>query len=402
MLKPSMRLAAGVRLTTALVILAAVIAPGLAHAFALGPIRVTGDLNRQFKAEIPALTDNQEGLKAWIGDEQDYRKVGIERPPFLASLSIEIHDHPTLPGRKIIYITSSRPIHQPSFNLLVKASIGRGVILKNYFLAVDFQKNLNLSLPSDTEGEKEEIARIARELKAIKPAKQQKKDKKRPNKKEKELAMLDQIRKEEREAVRHDKALRKMMRKEKTSPPVKTAKAPEPKKSAKIIAPRKPAPKPKPVIKVAPKVARVEPPIIKRSRRPVKKAEGALLPVSIVASENVYEAVKGDSVYKIAKRLGASWKNYDRVVVAIWKENRASFLKGNIHGLMAGADLDYGKVNETARSITDAEASDIINRQWPSWVKYRARYASKGRQTASVRSGAGKKVSRQRGMGLKN
>ncbi len=407
MLKLGMRFAAGVRLATAALILAAVISPALAGAFALGPIRVTGDLNKRFKAEIPALTDNEDGLKAWIGNELDYRKVGIERPPFLANLSIEISDHPTLPGQKIIYITSSKPIYQPSFNLLVKASIGRGAILRNYFLAVDFQKNLNLSLPSDMQGEKDEMARIAKELRAKKPAKRQKIAETGSTKREKELAMLDQIRKEERQAIRHDEALREMMRKGKSSEPVKTAKAPKPKKRAITKKIQKPAPAPKRatperVKKEAPKAPRVKPPIVKRSKRPVvKRGVELLLPVSAIAADNVYEAVSGDSVYKIAKKLGASWKNYDRVVVAIWQENKASFLKGNIHGLKAGADLDYSRVNETARSITDAEAADIINRQWPAWVKYRARYANIGRQTASIRPDVAEKGSK-RGVELQN
>ncbi len=83
---------------------------------------------------------------------------------------------------------------------------------------------------------------------------------------------------------------------------------------------------------------------------------------------NVFVVKRGDSLYKIARKLGAERKDYNRVVVALWKENHKNFIKGNIHGLMAGAKIKYGNVNETVKSITVAEARKIIDDQWPEWT----------------------------------
>ncbi|VAX23872.1 hypothetical protein MNBD_NITROSPINAE04-196 [hydrothermal vent metagenome] len=354
-------------LFASLVILLMVFASARAEAFSLGAIRVTGAFNKQFKAEIPVRTDGRKGLAVWLGSERDYKKLGVKRPSFLGSLTVQVADHPTLPKQKIVYVTSSEPIYQPSFNLVIKASMGGGMILENYFLAVDFQKNLSLELPSSKDEEQEAIEKLAKRLAA----------KKQPKKKK--PATLENIRMEEEKAVQRKETATSFVKneKKKARSPVKTP-APvirQDLKPAKAMtkepAPITPVTTPKPIvtakpIQQKPVVVDVDTEVVSLSE-PVKPA-GGVLPVFSDPGANVFAVKRGDSLYKIARKLGAERKDYNRVVVALWKENHKSFIKGNIHGLMAGAKIKYGNVNETVKSITVAEARKIINDQWPEWT----------------------------------
>ena len=120
-----------------------------ADAFSIGAIEVKSSLNESFSAEIPLYVDGQSGLDVSIGNEDDYAKLGIERVKIVDSLSLALE--PVDKERVIIKLSSSKPINQPSFNLIIKAVQNGGTILENYFLAIDFQKSLSLKLPSAEE-----------------------------------------------------------------------------------------------------------------------------------------------------------------------------------------------------------------------------------------------------------
>ncbi|VAX24392.1 hypothetical protein MNBD_NITROSPINAE03-1024 [hydrothermal vent metagenome] len=289
-----------------------------AVAFSLGQIRVTGAPNKEFRAEIPVRVDGKSGLNVSLGDAADYKKIGAPRPSFLDNLILKVAPHPVAKNQSVLYITSVKPLLLPSFNLVVKASLGGGTILKNYFLALDFQKNLNLDLPATAE-ERSEMEKIARELRKLKPGEEIKEPE--PSALD-EVAMIEKIKKQEQEARLEESRTR-------------------PKIGEKSI--------------IEPSAER--PPIM----------EGQVVGISADPGANVYEVKKGDTLYKIAKKLGVSSKDYDRVVVALWRDNSRNFIKGNIHGLYNGRQLDFSHVNETASNISRAEAKKIIEDQWPLW-----------------------------------
>ncbi len=335
-------------------VMAVIFSPIEVSAFSLGKIRVTGATNQPFKAEIPVRVDGKVGLAADLGSRKDYERIGVNRPPFLDKLSVEVADHPLAPGQKIIYVTSSEPVHQPSFNLIVKASLGSGVIMENYFLALDFQKDLNIDLPASKE-EREAMSKIAAELQLLRPNQPE-----RAEVSSGRETTLEQIRKEEEEAVREDEA--KAGRQASFKRPEKPIFRDEPKHEAPDIEPEPPKPEPEPVRREKAPEPVTRPEAVSKSGPTV--GEAGLLPGS---GQGVYTVKSGDSLYKIAKSLGASRKNLDVVVVALWKSNHQHFIKGNIHGLLSGRRLDYSRVNETARTMTSAEARRIIMEQWPGW-----------------------------------
>ncbi|MDH5755603.1 MAG: SPOR domain-containing protein [Nitrospinota bacterium] len=178
-----------------------------ASAFSLGKIRVTGAYEESFKAEIPVRTDGKAGLFAHIGQEEDYERIDADRPEFLDHFKISVEDHPLHVGQKIIYISCDEPIYQPSFNLLIIARLGGGMIMENYFLALDLQKNVSLSLPTPrkskqapmTPEEKEELNKVAEMMRSLRPGQEPLSDEAYASQvtTEKNSSLLDQIRKEE-------------------------------------------------------------------------------------------------------------------------------------------------------------------------------------------------------------
>ena len=230
----------------ALVLLLA--SPKAVHAFSLGKIRVTGSFEESFRAEIPVRSDGQEGLTAEIGDAFDYERIDAERPDFLDKFRITVGDHPLAPGQKIIYISYSEPIYQPSFNLLIKAKLAGGMIMENYFLALDLQKNISMSLPKPEEqaapsaADEEDLTKVASMLRSLRPGQERQSAMEQPQSAaastETNESMLEKIRREEREAVEKEQSLIGFA---KSPAPENTAKAP----TTPVVAP--PAPKAPPI-----------------------------------------------------------------------------------------------------------------------------------------------------------
>ncbi|VAX21729.1 hypothetical protein MNBD_NITROSPINAE04-2370 [hydrothermal vent metagenome] len=366
-----------------------------AVAFSLGQIRVIGAPNKEFKVEIPVRVDGKPGLNVSLGDAVDYKRIGVPRPVFIDGLILKVAPHPDAKDQSILYITSAKPLLLPSFNLVVKASLGGGTILKNYFLALDFQKNLNLDLPVTAE-ERSEMEKIAKELKKLKPGEEIKEP--APAETD-EVAMIEKIKKQEKEATLAEGQIQSKditepapadeVRPIKVSPPKPATREPEAvetdevamierikkqEKEATLAEGRieaETATKPEPeksIIKPSPE----RPPIM----------EGQVVGISADPAANVYEVKKGDTLYKIAKKLGVSSKDYDRVVVALWRDNSRHFIKGNIHGLYSGRKLDFSRVNETASNISRAEAKQIIKDQWPLWQSRAAADSAKAMETS--------------------
>ncbi len=367
--------------------------PTISSAFSLGQIRVTGAFSKQFRAEIPVRVDGKPGLEVWLGSKSDYKKLGLKIPSFINKFAITVADHPTAPGQKIIYIVGSEPVYQPSFNLVVKASLGGGVILENYFLAVDFQKNLAIDLPAGDDDATSEIARLAEELQAIKQSEMVKE------------TPLDRIRHEEAEAMAGEQADEPTIEKVTEElpeepepeqpviePPVKRVVAPTTYiKVEKLAVPKVTAPTTYIEIEKA-QVKRVVAPTTYINTQPVKPTASprGLITISPDPADNIRRVRAGNSLYRIARSLGAKRADYNRVVVALWKTNISAFIKGNMHGLRADATIDYNKVNGVAKSMTNEEAKRLIDEQWPLWQKHvKNAMASKKRSKPAKNKTAG-------------
>ena len=264
-----------------------------ADAFSIGAIEVKSSLNEGFSAEIPLYVDGQSGLDVSIGNEDDYAKLGIERIKIVDSLSLALE--PVDKERVIIKLSSSKPINQPSFNLIIKAVQNGGTILENYFLAIDFQKSLSLDLPSADENAKTEENIIP------------------------------------------------------SAPPL--LKGGEGELVEEIVQ--------KPATEVSGEV----------------KLEGQTSAVIPSPAMKTFTVKNGNSLYRIAKKLGAVAKEsvrqaqdaIDQIVVAIWQKNKDKFINNNMNKLKKNTILDIENIKDSASAIPLAEAKRIIYEQWREW-----------------------------------
>lgn len=255
--------------------------PLTVHAFSLGEIKIKGNSENQFIAEIPMVAESD--VQVGIGDENDYRRLQVERPDFLDDLEVELVPDPSNAVKKQIFVVSKEPILLPSFNLLIRASMGSGTILKNYFIALDYSRSLSLDLP-----DKERRERMVEEDT------------------DKSINLLPE-------------------RMEMESEPVKTA-------------------------EVTPKSERPEAQSIDQIR------------------EKTYTVKRGDSLSKIAGELNLKGFELNRVIVAMWRANSNSFIKGNLHGLRVGSTLDLQGLEVTASQINAQTAKRMIESQWEKWT----------------------------------
>jgi hypothetical protein len=386
--------------------------PGRAWGFSLGKVRVTGALSKQFKAEIPVEAGGQEGLVVMLGSDADYRKLGLKRPDFLDGLQAQVANHPSSPGDKIIYITSHDPIYQPSFNLVVKAYMNGGHIVENYFMALDFQKNLTMEIASTKEDQKSDLSTAARDIRemkgkdrpqpktgddaALKSVRQDEMDEARReediraalkgnlpvaeplaySKEKKEKKLLDEIRASEEDVSR------KPEKKQESEPVLESRREPLALKTVPAgPSPEKLAKEPDPAQAKAKPVEPVEI-VIKGDDAKPDVAEVKKVPPG--SNFRMYKVATGDSLYAVSRKMAADGLDMDRLVVAVWKENRGRFIKGNLHGIRTGTELDYQKAAETANAMSRDEARKIINDQWQDWKKIRVKFIS---TTAVVAAG---------------
>ena len=80
--------------------------------------------------------------------------------------------------------------------------------------------------------------------------------------------------------------------------------------------------------------------------------------------------VRGDMLYKVMVRLGVPEPYLWQVAVRIWEHNQDRFIRGNLHGLQIGADLDIpGNLGNSLPKLSQDEALQIVAEQWDRWQR---------------------------------
>lgn len=345
--------------------------PSVASAFSLGPIELIGAQDRRFHARAPVYTDGAEGLIAQIGDEEDYRRARLSRYPFVDEITARVEDDRTDRARKYIYFESQRPILAPSFNLLVKATLGAGQIMENYFLALDYQRSLELE--SRSEGESLlDIARRMTEPESSAP--------KRPRggpdpRREPGGARAFT------EAPLEDADIRRLIAEERAeSGDSQSA-------SSAGAAPSRPAPpgagfvakssEGAKTVYTAPNIrVEVDRSAQARPAQTLPASRSADSPVSpkprpIRAGALMRRVEPGDRLIDIAAELGAEKDEISRYLVAIFRANKSAFIDQNLHGLRAGASLDHSGLDRELATIDKREADRIVDEsfaRWRAWI----------------------------------
>lgn len=156
-----------VRCCTRLLLVGAVVTySALASALGLGEMTVHSALNQPLRADI-ALMDAaglEEGeLLASLATADDFSRAGVERVLFLDNLKFT----PVLRGnRRLIQVTSNKPVNEPFLNFLVQLNQPNGRLLREYTVLIDPPGSPNIVPATD----EPLIGRPSSEFPSVQPA----------------------------------------------------------------------------------------------------------------------------------------------------------------------------------------------------------------------------------------
>ncbi len=376
-----------------------------AGAFSLGPMAVISDFGDKFNAEIELQAHPDKPIKVTIGSPADYLKTGVPRPSVVDELrlpgKIETRD-----GSQILRVVSPLPLFHPSFNLVIRAEQAGDIIMENYLISVDFRQSVSLRLKAEREQDKKPPP----EVKPEEMLKEEPEDEVADaglTPQEEPLSVPEEAPGEEPEVdstaggeealeteeeagespivvAVHPAPLVVRELPEATVPELEPLPTPEaqPSPPAVVIpAPEKPEPRPAPE-KVQPRqVARA--PVSDKLEEPLvppkveKPKEIRRAPV-VLSRETYGPLKKGESLESIVSDLKLGEKETQKVAVALWMNNRDKFIKGNIHGLASGVELNLTSLDARMREVSSHRARWMIQNHWQEWelIKDRLKLAS--------------------------
>lgn len=126
------------RIFLRLLLLAGLVAPICAFALGIGSLEVRSALDQNFEAEIPLIVNNPAeltNLKVQLPLQQAFDATGVERLGFMSKLRFAVQSSPN--GPSVIKITSTEPIREPSFMLLVDLTWSHGHLLREFPVQLD-------------------------------------------------------------------------------------------------------------------------------------------------------------------------------------------------------------------------------------------------------------------------
>ena len=121
-----------------LMLMALVLSPSLSLALGLGEIHLNSALNEPMNAEIDLIAASPEelaALRAAIAPREAFTRYGIDRPPFLSTLSFKVGK--SKDGRNVLLVRSTDAIPEPFVTFLVEVDWARGRLMREYTVLLD-------------------------------------------------------------------------------------------------------------------------------------------------------------------------------------------------------------------------------------------------------------------------
>ena len=112
--------------------------PSSAWALGLGEIHLNSALNEPLKAEIDliaATPDELTALRADLASREAFTRYGIDRPPFLSTLTFKVGKGKD--GRPALLVRSTDAIPEPFVTFLVEVNWARGRLMREYTVLLD-------------------------------------------------------------------------------------------------------------------------------------------------------------------------------------------------------------------------------------------------------------------------
>jgi pilus assembly protein FimV len=114
------------------------LAPSLSHALGLGEIHLNSALNEPMNAEIDLVAATPEelsALRATLANRESFTRYGIDRPPFLSTLTFKVGK--SKDGRDVLLVHSTDAIPEPFVTFLVEVNWARGRLMREYTVLLD-------------------------------------------------------------------------------------------------------------------------------------------------------------------------------------------------------------------------------------------------------------------------
>src|SRR6202521_3987792 len=121
-----------------LMLMACLLSPSLSWALGLGEIHLNSSLNEPMNAEIDLIAASPEelgALRATLAAKDAFTRYGIERPPFLSTLTFKVGK--SKDGRDVLLVRSSESIPEPFVTFLVEVNWARGRLMREYTVLLD-------------------------------------------------------------------------------------------------------------------------------------------------------------------------------------------------------------------------------------------------------------------------
>lgn len=125
--------------------------PALSHALSLGDIQFSSRVNEPFKARIELLQATEQELKklqVHVAPPSIFAQAQLTRPAFIDSLKFA---RSAKNGKHYIVITSTQPIAEADFNLLLEVTSPKGDLLKRYSVALGADQPSKVLAQTETE-----------------------------------------------------------------------------------------------------------------------------------------------------------------------------------------------------------------------------------------------------------
>jgi pilus assembly protein FimV len=119
-------------------LMACLICPSFAWALGLGEIHLNSALNEPLSAEIDliaAAPDELTALRATLAGRDAFTRYGIDRPPFLSSITFTVGKGKD--GRDALLVKSTDAIPEPFVTFLVEVNWSRGRLMREYTVLLD-------------------------------------------------------------------------------------------------------------------------------------------------------------------------------------------------------------------------------------------------------------------------
>jgi pilus assembly protein FimV len=121
-----------------LMLMACLLSPSLSWALGLGEIHLNSSLNEPMNAEIDLIAAGPEelgALRATLAAKDAFTRYGIDRPPFLSTLTFKVGK--SKDGRDVLLVRSSESIPEPFVTFLVEVNWARGRLMREYTVLLD-------------------------------------------------------------------------------------------------------------------------------------------------------------------------------------------------------------------------------------------------------------------------